>query len=342
MTYWAMRTSRDTPQSRRFVTDELSAGRLRQGWGSDPTQDLQCIHDAWRENEPLTPLQTDASRHWRMADGPAGDYMNIHDVVLVPNMPHDGLFTLCRITGGYEFEIPPEVGDFGHLRSVEVLTPRGVANEHELVDAALRRSLRYPGRLWRVTRYADCVEAILGSDLPPEDLAQGVTAAERTDSIVAELVAEPINIMADQLAAKLHQRLQGAEWETGILSALEPLFPATVRHTGGPNEQGADLEVVVANPFDDRSDWIVPIQIKDYQGVVGADVLSQLEQAYLTRVDSGRGSVIAVVLLATDAESSGELQQGMSRLSQQYRVPFIYCGGDNFMRILARGFLKRI
>ena len=190
--------------------------------------------------------------------------------------------------------------------------------------------------------YADCIEAILGSDLPPEDLSQGVTAAGRTDSLVAELVAEPINVMADLLAPKLRQRLQSAEWETGILSALEPLFPATVRHTGGPQERGADLEVVISNPFDDRNDWIVPIQVKDHQGIEGADVLSQLEQACSTRLASGRGSVIAVVLLVTDAEPSPELQQQMSRLSEKYRVPFIFCGGSDLMRILARGFLKRV
>lgn len=329
MMYWAMRTSRDSAQFRSFVTNELSACRLRQGWGSDSTQDLRCIHDAWRKDEPLTEIQKDASRHWRMADGDPDDYMTVGDVVLVPNMPVDGLFTLCRITGGYDFEIPHEVGDFGHYRPVEVLTPDGVANEHKLVDAGLRRSLRYQGRLWRVPAYSDCLEAIIQSDLPAADLALGVTAAGRSDSLVAELIAEPINLMAEQLAAGLGGRLQGAEWETAILGALEPLFPATVRHTGGRNEQGADLEVVIANPFDDRSDWIVPIQIKDYQGLVAGDVLAQLEQAYRTRRASGRGNVIAVVLLATDAEPSGELQQGMFRLSEQYRVPFIFCGGSD-------------
>ena len=101
------------------------------------------------------------------------------------------------------------------------------------------------------------------------------------------------------------------------------------------------MEVVISNPFDDRSDWIVPIQVKDHHGVEEADVVSQLEQAYRTRLASGRGSVIAVVLLVTDAEPSAELQKEMSRLSSKHRVPFMFCGGSDFMRILARGFLKR-
>ena len=120
------------------------------------------------------------------------------------------------------------------------------------------------------------------------------------------------------------------------------MFPATVRHTGGPTEHGADLEVVISNPFDERNHWIVPIQIKDHRGVETADVLSQLEEAYRTRASSGRGTVIAVVLLVTDAEPSVELQQGMSGLGDRMHVPFIFCGGRDFMRILARGFLKRV
>ena len=344
MIYWAMRTTRDTQESRRFVTEELSRGRLRQGWGYHPDQDLRRIHDAWNEQRELTAPQTEASRHWRMSDSPDGrvdEYMNIGDVVLVPNMPTDGLFTLCRITGGYEFEIPPDVRDFGHFRSIEVLTPDGVANEHELVDAPLRQSLRHPGRLWQISSYSKCLERIIQSDLPPEELAKGVTPAGRVESLVAELVPESIDVMAKRLEEKLPQRLQSAEWETGILDALEPLFSASVRHTGGRNEQGADLEVVISNPFD-RGDWLVPIQIKDHQGVEGTDVLAQLDQAYQSRQTSDRGRVIAVVLLVTDAKPSRELEQGLLRLRHDHGVPFIYCGGIDLMRILARGFLKRI
>ena len=157
--YWAMRTSRDTPEHREFLRQELSEGRLRQGWGGYPEQDLRYIEEAWREGRSLTKKQADASWHWRMGDGPAGDYMNNGDVVLVPNMPHDGFFTLVRIRGPYEFEINGEHADFGHLRTVEVLTPvQAWPMDTELVDAGLRRSLRYQGRLWRISNYAECLE----------------------------------------------------------------------------------------------------------------------------------------------------------------------------------------
>ena len=337
--YWAMRTSRDTPEHREFLRQELSEGRLRQGWGGYPEQDLRCINKAWEEGSQLTEHQKNASRHWRMGDGPAGDYMNDEDVVLVPNMPHDGLFTLVRIRGPYEFEINEELSDFGHLRAVEVLTPTGVANEHQLVDAGLRRSLRCRGRLWRISDYAECLERIIGFD---GDLTVGTTAVGRAESIVSDLVTGSIiEDMATRLSESLRVGLQGSEWETVVRDALEPLFPVTVLHTGGPQERGADLEIIISNPFSQDHNWIIPVQIKDHEFLEGPEVVSKLEEAFCSR--SGRGYVvIAVVLLVTDADPSRELEEEMSKLSNENNVPFIFRGAKDFMEILARGFLKQV
>ena len=337
--YWAMRTSRDTPEHREFLRQELSEGRLRQGWGGYPEQDLRYIEEAWGEGRSLTKEQADASRHWRMGDGPAGNYMNDGDVVLVPNMPHDGLFTLVRIRGPYEFDINGEHGDFGHLRAVEVLTPEGVANEHQLVDAGLRRSLRCRGRLWRISDYAECLERIIGFD---EDLTVGTTAVGRAESIVSDLVTgSVIEDMATRLSGSLRVGLQGGEWETVVRDALEPLFPVTVLHTGGPQERGADLEIIISNPFSQDHNWIIPAQIKDHEFLEGPEVVTKLEEAFCSR--SARGYVvIAVVLLVTDADPSRELKKKMSALEKNHKVPFIFRGAKDFMEILARGFLKQV
>ena len=336
--YWAMRTSRNTLEHREFLRKELFEGRLRQGWGGYPEQDLRCIHEAWEEGNQLTGYQNDASRHWRMGNGPADTYMNVGDVVLVPNMPDDGLFTLVRIQGPYEFDINEEHGDFGHLRPVKVLTPTGVANEHQLVDARLRRSLRCRLRLWRISDYAECLERIIESD---EDLTGGTTAVGRAESIVSDLVTGSIiEDMATRLSESLRAGLQGSEWETVVRDALEPLFPVTVLHTGGPQERGADLEIIISNPFSEALDWIVPVQIKDHEFLEGPKVVSKLEEAFISRLEKGH-VVIAVVLLVTGAGPSPELEKEMSKLSGKYKVPFIFRGAKDFMEILARGFLKQ-
>ena len=338
--YWAMRTSRNSSEHREFLKKELLEGRLRQGWGWSREQDLRCVEKAWEEGNQLTDPQKDASRHWRMGDGPVGKYMNVGDVVLVPNMPDDGYFTLVQIQGPYDFKINVDLSDFGHLRAVKVLTPlTGVANEHRLVDAKLRRSLRCRGRLWRLSDYAECLEHIIGFD---GDLTVGTTAVDRARSILSDQVVGPvIEDMAKRLSESLRVGLQGSEWETVVRDALEPLFPVTVQHTGGPQERGADLEIFISNPFSEDRDWIIPVQIKDHEFKEGREVASTLEQAFLSRKD-GAHLVIAVVLLVTDADPSPELEEEMSKLYSKHKVPFIFRGADDFMEMLARGFLKQV
>ena len=228
--YWAMRTCRDDERSRDFIKTELLDGRLRQGWGSDDKLDLRVILKEW---DRLDKDQVDASRHWRMANGSQGVYMNVDDVVLVPNMPDDGFFTLCRICGCYDYGPENDLRDFRHIRPVEVLTPDGVANEHELVSSELRKSLRCRSRLWNVTAHGACIEQILSSDRSPEDLRQGSTPVGRAQSIVSDAIVEPISVMAQRLGDSLPQKLYGAEWEQAVGLALESLFAVTVNHTGG-------------------------------------------------------------------------------------------------------------
>ena len=49
----------------------------------------------------------------------------------------------------------------------------------------------------------------------------------------------------------------------------------SVHGTGGPHERGADIEIVIPNPFEENQCWIVPVQVKDYEGEVGAEVADQ-------------------------------------------------------------------
>lgn len=108
-----------------------------------------------------------------------------------------------------------------------------------------------------------------------------------------------------------------------------------VHHTGGPRELGADIEIVIPNPFEEDRDWIVPVQVKDNEG----EVADQLKEAFVSR--SRYGQVIAVVLLVSNAVASKVLVARMRELSNKYSVPFVFCGRDLFLRLLARGFLRR-
>ena len=339
MSCWAMRTSRDNEEHRTFLLRELHSGRLRQGWGYSESQDLRCIEGLWATDDQLSEEQQSAARHWRMGNGPEDDYMQVGDLVAVPNMPNDGLFTICRITGDYYFEMAAGFEDFGHVRPVEVLTPKGVSNDHHLVDAGLRRSFRARQRLWNINAHCDTLNRILQAGLAPEALTFGSTPEGRVESVVSELITEPLVLMAERLGRALPESVRAEEWEPVLRLALESLFSVSVHHTGGRSERGADIEIVIPNPFEEDRDWIVPVQVKDHEGEVGPEVAAQLEEAFGTRSESGR--VIAVVLLVSNAVASEALVERMRELAHQHGVPFVFCGRDVFLRLLARGFLRR-
>ncbi len=145
--YWAFRTSRDSPEIIEFLLKELHDGRLRQGWGYQDDQDLNEIQKKWDAGEELSSAQGEASRHWRMGNGPASEgYMQKGDWVLLPNMPENSRFTICEVTGDYSFSRDAH-DDYSHIRPVNVLTPEGVVNSHQLVHGDLRRSLRCRSRM---------------------------------------------------------------------------------------------------------------------------------------------------------------------------------------------------
>ncbi len=338
MNCWAMRTSRDTEEHRKYLRNELFENNLlRQGWGVDETQNLDSIDKRWNDGLELNSLEKQTRMHWRMGNGEGEGYMQIRDLVIVPNMPDDGLFTICKVVGDYRFEIDGSLRDFGHIRPVEVLTPKGVSNNHERVHAGLRRSFRCYSRMWNINSYADCLKDILKID--PDDLAKGSTPSESIDSLVAEIITGPLNLMAGEIAKKFPSKVIGAEWEEILGDALKNLFPVSVHNTGGPYERGADLEIIIPNPFEEDRDWIIPIQVKDYDNEVGADVADQLLKAFETRSKTNR--VIAVVLLASNAKASEELLKKLEEMKNEYHVPFLFGDGELFSKLLARGYLRR-
>lgn len=129
---------------------EVRAGRLRQGWGYQPKQELTLLRD---RRERGLPLDRDDDWAWpnrrMLADEPDG--MQIGDLVLLPHLPVEWHWAVVRITGPYRYEIDPRMGDYGHILPVEVVLP-------DLVDADLTDELRwmrtYPARLRRLTQQA--------------------------------------------------------------------------------------------------------------------------------------------------------------------------------------------
>lgn len=351
---WAMRTSRDSRAHRDFIFSELLEGRLRQGWGWLPEQNLASV--AARYADPavgyagLTDEEKMAWAHWRFlgeASHAPEDAIRIGDTVLVPNVPENGVFTLCRVTGPYSYDVPDAIGDLGHIRPVEVLTPGGVAYTSDLVLAPLRRSLSCRSRLWSVNQYADNLAAIVAaveSGDVGRSFAQGTDHLARAQRATAEKVQASVTALAAAITEPLRAVLKSAEWEPVLKAALVPLMrDVDLIHTGGAGEEGADIEIHIPNPFVPEAPWVVAVQLKDYEGQIHESAADQIEQAITARLDGrrGTGALVAVILAATKAQPSERLSERLAILAKNYGVQVSCVHGDALMQVLAKGLFMR-
>ncbi len=163
--YWAMRTD----QARRaFTWRELRAGRMRQGWGIRPDDNLEHLQrirraggrlddfgrEVWLGNRRLLPTEPGS--------------MQVGDIVVLPHLPRYGAWSVVRVIGGYRYAVSDEPNtwngapDYGHIRDVELLTDeRGIDRVREGVPEELRKAMRNRQRLWSLDPVAEQVEPFL-------------------------------------------------------------------------------------------------------------------------------------------------------------------------------------
>lgn len=160
-----MRTDR---ARRDFIWRELQEGRLRQGWGYRPELDLENLAKLRRAGAKLAKYQQDAWRGNRRLLPTEPDAMQTGDIVVLPNLPRYGVWSIARVTGGYRFEISRQPNavdgtrDYGHIRDVELLTgDRAIDPQREDVPDGLRRAMRSRIRMWSLDASADEIQGLL-------------------------------------------------------------------------------------------------------------------------------------------------------------------------------------
>lgn len=334
--YWAMRVDRTRPD---FFMKEIRQGRLRQGWGYVADQDLREVEKIWNwrkggDRSQLSSTQEETVRHFAFLGRPEPGMMRAGDIVLVLNLPEHGRFVLCRLTSDhYDYQITPEFGDYGHIREVGLLTESGVLWEARAVEAPLRTQRRPVMRLWSLDGYRKEVDKVLAASGDPK--AVGVAYAEREK--LGDLRQRAFDGALQAIEGlPLDALFQRAEWERLLTSVAGSLFQTRTIHTGGPNEQGADLEIRIRQPFSE-DDLIVVVQVANHDGPSPTWKLDQLRTAIETRRKSG--GIVALAVLATTGLKDDVLEQARKNLQAETHVAVSVCAGDDFRRLIRRGLL---
>ena len=347
--YWAVRTDR---HNKSILLRELRHGRLRQGWGYDPSQDLRLIQaeivngGMWWER--LSETQKEVLPHLRMLST-TEDSVQLGDWILVPNLPDDGYFLVAEVAGEYyydplalseEEDINELAKDYGHVLPVRLVTDQGINRYADHVHASIRGTLRTPMRMWNLDGYGDVLEKLIAEYKTGTDLSTAKSGEARLARAWEIALTHAADALRERFEPELDARFQAAEWEEPIKTVLENLYPgADVRWVGGPQEYGADVVVQIPNHFGGLP-WLIVVQVKNYTGELGTAVLTQLRVAYDRY--SKEGKLLSLVVMTTAEKTSADFLEAATLLSEEFSVPVEVILRKNMIKILSEGLISRM
>ena len=262
--YWCYRV--DTSKIN-FITNELNEGRLRQGWGWDKAQDLRNFK-----------LDEGAGRN-----RPMFNKVKKGDILLIPQIPNWGEVALVEATEdwnkGYVFEINPTLADYGHIFPAKYLKKFSRINEN--VTGNLRSTLKNPSRFWNINHYANDVEMLLNTQVT--ELSKKQDYKSRLESSIGNVFNDVFDktVFADKLYDKLTEQFTREEWEFALVFGLRKIFPFyQIERVGGKEEKNHGTDILIRLPsISSNYSYAIAIQVKDYEGFVGNEVVSQINKA---------------------------------------------------------------
>jgi len=262
--YWCYRI--DTSRIK-FFTNELNEGRLRQGWGWDEAQDLRNFK-----------LDEGAGRN-----RPMFNKVKKGDILLIPQIPNWGEVAMVEATEdwnkGYVFEIYKTLGDYGHIFPAKYL--KKFSRNNENVTGNLRSTLKNPSRFWNINHYSDDVEILLRSQVT--ELSKRQDHNSRLESSIGTVFNEVFDekLFTDKLYEKLTEQFTREEWEFALVYGLKQIFPFyQIERVGGKEEKNHGTDILIKLPsLLSNYSYAIAIQVKDYDGFVGNEVISQINKA---------------------------------------------------------------
>lgn len=262
--YWCFRV--DTRKTDYFVR-ELHEGRLRQGWGWDKKQDLRnfLMDEGAGRNRPM--------------------FNNVKkgDILLIPQLPNWGEIAIVEATDdwniGYRFEIDAKHNDFGHIFPAKYV--KKFTRNNENVTGNLRSTLKNPSRFWNINHYSIDVDRLLNAKETALSRSQDYNS--RFENAIGSVLGEVFDerMFSDKLFEKLTEQFTREEWEFALEYGLKTLYPFfQVERVGGPEEKNHGTDILIKIPCILSSyNYAIAIQVKDYYGLVGAEVIDQINKA---------------------------------------------------------------
>ena len=304
--YWFQRTERTCAE---LLYAELKAGRLRQGWGYAPDQDLKTISAVLAQGGQLTREQQQCWRGNRRLLPSEQDSVQPCDYIITPHLPRVGVWSLVRVVGGYRYEVHPDAQDFGHILEVQLLNPDQPIDPYcAHVRAGLRRTATTRSRMWNVDHLGDDVRALAKAVEGGADVSRREARSEK--------LARIHDAAAAALEAELRAKYHGSEFEDPVEALLGRIYGCdNVVKSAGSHEHGADFLCSLTDGL--GVEHRIAVQVKMWEGTATwSQPLEQIRTAHASYDAIGAGVVMAMV-----EDFDDEFRANRDRLEAELSIP---------------------
>lgn len=311
--YWCYRINNDLVD---FFWNELLDKRLRQGWG-------------WLKGQDLRNFKKDKGAG---RNRPMFNRVKKGDILLVPHLPSwDEIAIVEAIEDwniGYKFEIDKNLGDYGHIFPAQYL--KKFVRHNENVSGNIRSTLKNPSRFWNINHYAKDVEKLLKIEV--SELSKTQDYESRLESSIVNVFNEIFNEseFSKKLYSKLNEQFTREEWEFALVYGIKQIFPFYhIERVGGGNEKrhGTDILIRIPSIIPDY-EYVIAIQIKDYEGFVADDVIKQINKADKYWNDENVKLIEKIVVI-----TRAEKDDNIDLIENKNGVKFIFA--KEFMQLLS-------
>lgn len=262
--YWGYRIDVDNIA---FFRSELENGRLRQGWGWDELQNLRDLKVDWGAKRNLSIFNN----------------VKKGDILLVPRLPTWDEVAVLEATEdfstGYEFSIDKNLKDYGHVFPVKKIKQFVRSNEN--IPGKIRATIKNVSRFWNIDHCRDEIEELIKSD--DKNLRNKMSFSNRFSNTITDSFNQIFDEkkFSNQIYQKLNEGFSNEEWEYALVEGLKSIFPEPilVERTGGISEAEHGTDIAIKIPGLLNYQYVIAIQVKDYEGYVNDSPLKQLSKA---------------------------------------------------------------
>lgn len=302
--YWGYRIDKNNIP---FFESELRQGRLRQGWGYEEGQNLRNMTYDGGAKRNLAILN-------KVKKG---------DILLVPRLPTYEEVAIIEATEdfdiGYQFSIDPKLEDYGHIFPAKLI--KQFVRNNENIAGKIRATMGNVSRFWNIDHCGEDIEALIKFE--DHALRDTISFENRFLNNISSAFNKSFD--EDQYISLVYENMlhdfSNQEWEYALVEGLKKMLPhpITVERTGGILEYEHGTDILIRLPSLLGTEYLIAIQVKDYNGIVNHAPLKQLAKAEQYWNSEGNKLIDKILIITKSIR-----EENLKLLENEYGIKIIF------------------